>query len=44
MLPVEELKAIGIPDEYLWERMGFSPDEIDRMRALKLAESLAGEG
>jgi hypothetical protein len=44
MLPVEELKAIGIPDEYLWERMGFSSEEIDQMRALRLAESLAGEG
>jgi hypothetical protein len=34
------MKAIGVPQEILWERAGFSSEEIDRMRALRLAESL----
>jgi HK97 family phage portal protein len=40
----EEMKQLGIPSEAIWERLGYSQEEIDRMRALRLAESLAGEG
>jgi hypothetical protein len=35
---------LGIPSEAIWERLGYSQEEIDEMRALRLAESLAGEG
>jgi HK97 family phage portal protein len=40
----EEMKQLGIPSEAIWERLGYSQEEIDEMRALRLAESLAGEG
>jgi HK97 family phage portal protein len=40
----EHMYQMGIPDEKVWERLGYSQEEIDEMRALKLAESLAGEG
>jgi hypothetical protein len=39
-LDLQAMKAIGVPQEILWERAGFSSEEIDRMRALRLAESL----
>ena len=43
-MELREMKEIGVPQEVLWERAGFSVEEIDRMRALRLAESLsAGE-
>lgn len=38
----EEMKAYGLPEEVIWRRIGYSESEIDEMRALKLAESLAG--
>jgi HK97 family phage portal protein len=40
----EAMKMLGIPAEAIWERLGYSQDEINEMRALRLAESLAGEG
>lgn len=40
----EEMKQLGLPEEVIWERLGYSQAEIDQMRALRLAESLAGEG
>jgi hypothetical protein len=39
----EAMKDLGIPAEAIWERLGYSQEEIDRMRALRLAESLANE-
>jgi hypothetical protein len=35
-----KLKLLGIPDELLWERAQFSPQEIDRMKAMR-AEAIA---
>jgi hypothetical protein len=35
-----KLKAINVPDEILWERIGASPQEIDRWRQLAEAERL----
>jgi hypothetical protein len=40
----EDMRQLGIPAEAIWERFGYSQEEIDEMRALKLAESLASEG
>lgn len=28
-------QALGVPDEILWEKAGYSPQEIERMRAMK---------
>jgi hypothetical protein len=33
-------KAFGVPDEILWEKAGYSPQEIERMKAIKAAERL----
>lgn len=38
-----KLATIGVPHEILWERAGFSPQEIDRMRALAEADSLLAQ-
>lgn len=35
-----KLKAIGVPDPILWERAGFSPQEIERIRTEKASELL----
>jgi hypothetical protein len=35
-----KLGTIGVPEEVLWERAGFSPTEITRMKTLKLADDL----
>jgi hypothetical protein len=35
-----KLAAIGVPEEVLWERYGFTPQEIDRMKAMKETEAL----
>jgi hypothetical protein len=40
----EQMKDLGIPAEAIWERLGYSQEEIDEMRALNLAEDLAGAG
>lgn len=37
---VSKLSAIGVPTEMLWERTGFSPTEIARMRSM-MAQSAA---
>ncbi len=43
-MSLAELRALNVPEEMLWERAGFSPEQVDRMRALRLAEDLAGAG
>lgn len=35
-----KLSAIGVPQEILWSRYGFSPAEIDRMKAIQEEEAL----
>lgn len=35
-----KLSAIGVPNEVLWEKVGFSPQEIDRMLAMKETDDL----
>jgi hypothetical protein len=35
-----KLSSIGVPEEVLWERAGFSPTEITRMKAMQEAERL----
>lgn len=34
--------TIGVPQEILWEKAGYTPQEIDRMRAMQEADSLLG--
>lgn len=38
-----KLATIGVPQEILWERYGFSPQEIDRMKALQEEERFINE-
>lgn len=40
---VIKLKALNVPDEILWEKAGFSPTEIDRMKAMRDAAVASGE-
>ena len=35
-----KLASIGVPNEILWERVGFSPQEIDRMKTMQEADDL----
>jgi hypothetical protein len=35
-----KLGSLGVPAEVLWEKAGFTPQEIDRMKAMQEAESL----
>jgi hypothetical protein len=35
-----KLATIGVPQEVLWERYGFSPAEIERMKSMQAAEAL----
>jgi hypothetical protein len=35
-----KLATIGVPQEILWEKYGFSPQEIDRMKAMQEADAL----
>jgi hypothetical protein len=35
-----KLASIGVPEEVLWAKVGFSPTEIDRMLAMKETEDL----
>lgn len=35
-----KLASIGVPNEVLWERVGFSPQEIDRMLAMQDVDAL----
>lgn len=35
-----KLKTLGIPDEILWERAGFSPTEIDRIKTMQAADDI----
>jgi hypothetical protein len=37
-----KLATIGVPQEALWERIGASPQEIDRWKALQAEESFLG--
>lgn len=37
-----KLSTIGVPHEILWERAGFSPQEIDRMRSMQAADLFLG--
>jgi hypothetical protein len=34
-----KLASIGVPQEVLWERYGFSPQEIDRMKAMQAEDA-----
>jgi hypothetical protein len=36
-----KLKTLGIPDEVLWELAGLSPQQIERIKAIKVAEQPA---
>jgi hypothetical protein len=38
-----KLASIGVPQEVLWEKYGFSPQEIDRMKAIQEEERLTAE-
>jgi len=38
-----KLKAINVPDEILWERAGFSPTEIERMKLMRAEAVASGE-
>lgn len=38
-----KLKALNVPDELLWERVGFSPQEIERMKQMRLEAAATGE-
>jgi hypothetical protein len=33
-------KAMGVPDEILWEKAGYSPTEIDRIKQIRMQEAL----
>lgn len=35
-----KLSTIGVPEEVLWEKAGFSPQEISRMKAMRMAQDL----
>jgi hypothetical protein len=35
-----KLQALGVPNEILWERFGFSPTEINRIKGLQAADDL----
>jgi hypothetical protein len=37
-----KLAAIGVPEEVVWEQCGFSPQQIARMKALKLVDQAFG--
>lgn len=37
---VLKMKALGLPDEFLWEQLDFTPTEIQRIKALKLQADL----
>lgn len=42
-----KLKALNVPDEILWEKWGFSPTEIARMKTMQIADTVfapEGEG
>jgi hypothetical protein len=38
-----KLKTLNVPDEVLWEKIGFSPQEIERMLTMVEAEQIAGQ-
>jgi len=38
-----KLKALNVPDEILWEKAGFSPTEIERMKAMRVVAVTSGE-
>lgn len=38
---VIKLKALNVPDEILWERAGFSPKEIERMKTMPRPDPVA---
>lgn len=38
-----KLKALNVPDEILWEKAGFSPQEIERMKAMRALAVATGE-
>lgn len=35
---VIKMKTLNVPDEILWEKAGFSPTEIDRMKTMRAAQ------
>lgn len=34
-----KLRAIGVPDEQLWEDAGYSPQQIDRFKTMQSSQS-----
>jgi len=42
-LDLMRMRELGVPEEVIWERAGFSQGEIDRMRSLRLAETLSAD-
>lgn len=40
---VIKLKALNVPDELLWERVGLTPQEIERIAAMRAAAVASGE-
>lgn len=38
-----KLLAVGVPEEVCWERVGFSPQEIARMKTMQATDSLLAE-
>ena len=41
-MDLHALRSLGVPAEIVWERAGFLPAEIDRMRAMQIAGELTG--
>jgi hypothetical protein len=37
---VTKMQSLGLPNEILWEELGFSPQKIARIKQLKLTEAL----
>ena len=38
-----KLQSLGVPDEVLWEKAGFTPQEIARMSAMRAESDLFSE-
>lgn len=38
---VLKMQAMGVPDQFLWEELGFTPQQIARIRQLRLEDALS---
>jgi hypothetical protein len=38
------MQALNVPDEIVWERAGFLPEQIDQMRTVQLAHEMGSDG